>query len=269
MKKEVENDTMGFFDHLEIFRGVLFKSLISLLMLFIAYMFLMDRLFDLIILAPCNNNFILYQWICELSNWCRLTLHLDVLPEFCSKEFNVKIININLASQFLIHMSTSFWLAFLTSLPIILYFIWDFVKPALYPKEKKNAEKIFILGGVLFSIGAIIGYIIVFPLTLRFLIGYDLSNTIENQLSLDSYISSFILLVVAMGLVFELPVVAMLLSKFGLLTKGFLRKYRKHAILISLILSAVITPSGDPFTLMAVFLPIWFLYECSIFLVKA
>ncbi len=259
---------MRFFEHLEVFRSILFKCAISISVFFLFFFLLMEKMFDEIILAPCHNDFFLYKWICELSTWCSTEFGYSFLPDFCKSDFDVKIINIKLASQFLTHMSTSFWFAVLSSLPIILYFLWEFANPAFYPHERKYIKWTFLLGGILFLIGVITGYAIVFPLTLRFLVNYNLSSSIENQLSLDSYISNFFLLTLIMGALFEIPIVALLLSRIGLLTKEVLCKYRRQTIVALLILAAVITPSGDPFTLMVVFLPIWLLYEFSILLVK-
>ena len=222
----------------------------------------MPDLFDKVILAPCYSDFFLYEYLCKISS------HLSVLPDFCDQDFQVHIINIRLASQFFTHMSVSFWLALIFTFPYLIFEVWRFIKPALYEHEKKNVRWVFMFGTVMFFIGCIIGYSIVFPMTLRFLATYQLSPTIVNEISLDSYMDNFIMLIFIMGLVFELPLLSWFLSRLGLLKRSFFNKYRRYAILGNLILAAIITPSGDPFTLMVVFLPLYVLYEISALFVK-
>lgn len=261
-------EEMSFWDHLEELRGTLFKVILVMALFFIGFVIAMPYLFDNVILAPCRGDFVLYRWLCEFSQWFNSVTGMSILPEFCQQDFNVKVININLSTQFFTHFSTAMWLSLISAFPIILYIIWSFIKPALYDTEIRQVQGAFALGSVLFLVGVSVGYLLVFPLTLRFLITYELSSLIENQLSLNSYMDNFLMLVFAMGIVFELPMLAMLLSKIGILRRSFFAQYRRYAILVGLILAAVITPSGDPFTLMTVFLPLYLLYEFSAFLVK-
>ena len=162
----------------------------------------------------------------------------------------------------------SFWLAFLCAFPYIVYEVWKFVCPALYDNERKGVRFTFLFGTVMFYLGCLIGYSVVFPLTLRFLYTYEISSFVTNQLSLDSYMNNFLMLIFMMGIIFELPLVAMLMSKLGFLDRKFFSEYRRHAIVALMFVAAVITPSSDPFTLMAVFIPIYILWELSAFLVK-
>lgn len=155
-----------------------------------------------------------------------------------------------------------------TAAPYFFYEIWRFVSPALYPNERKGVRKALGIGTVMFFIGVLLGYFMVYPLTLRFLSTYQLSAAIENQISLNSYIDNFMMLVLCMGLAFELPLVTWLLSLLGLVHKTFLRKYRRHAVVIIVIASAIITPTGDPFTLTVVAVPLYLLYELSILMIK-
>ncbi|MGL5773709.1 MAG: twin-arginine translocase subunit TatC [Bacteroidales bacterium] len=258
----MENE-MSFWDHLDELRGVIFRSLIFVTVLMILFFIFMPEIFDNIILAPCRPDFILYEWLCKLNE----TLH-GILPDFCGENFHVKLINIKLASQFMTHMTTSFSLGLLFSFPFVLYQLWGFISPALYPHEKKGVAFAFVFGNILFVLGVFVGYIVVFPLTLRFLIQYELSPLIENQLSLDSYMSNFLTMIFLMGIFFELPLLSMFLSKIGVLRRSFFNKYRRHAIVFTLIAAAFITPSGDPFTLMVVFLPLYLLWELSAVFVK-
>ena len=177
-------------------------------------------------------------------------------------------ININLAAPFFIHISTAFWMSVVASAPYFIYELWRFVEPALYPDEKKPARRALGLGALMFYVGVLAGYFIVYPLTLRFLATYELSAQVENQISLNSYIDSFMMLVLAMGLVFELPLLVWLLSAMGVIDRALLRKYRRHAVVAIFILAAVITPTGDPFTLAVVAAPLCLLYELGILLAK-
>lgn len=261
MSEQGENE-MTFWDHLDELRKVLFRIALFVGVLALVFFSYMRELFNSIILAPTRNDFFLYSWLNNLA------AKLPVLPDFCIGEFHVKVININLASQFFVHISTSFWFALVFSFPFIIYQLFLFIRPALYPNEKKNAGAAFFFGNLLFYIGVTIGYIIVFPLTLRFLAGYQLSDYIENSVSLDSYMGSFLMLCFIMGLVFELPLLSWILSQLGILKRSFFNKFRKHAIVALLVIAAFITPSGDPFTLMVVFLPIYMLWEISAMIVK-
>jgi sec-independent protein translocase protein TatC len=253
---------MTFWDHLDELRKILFRIAAFVGILSFVFFAYMKEIFDNIILAPTRNNFFLYEWFNHASKT------IPLFPDFVLGNFQVKVININLSSQFFIHMSTSFWFALVLGFPFVIYQLFSFVKPALHNHEQKNAGWAFFFGNILFFIGVFVGYIIVFPLTLRFLAGYQLSSYIENSVSLDSYMDSFLMLCFMMGLVFELPLLSWLLSQLGILNRGFFNKFRKHAIVILLIIAAVVTPSGDPFTLMVVFLPIYMLWEISAIIVK-
>ncbi|KAB3910284.1 twin-arginine translocase subunit TatC [Bacteroides uniformis] len=253
---------LTFWDHLDELRRVLFRVLGVWFVLAIGYFIAMPYLFDNVILAPCHNDFVFY----DLLRW--IGQKLDLKDEFFTQEFHVKLININLAAPFFVHMSTAFWMSVVTAAPYIFYEIWRFVSPALYPNERKGVRKALGIGTVMFFIGVSLGYFMVYPLTLRFLSTYQLSAAIENQISLNSYIDNFMMLVLCMGLAFELPLVTWLLSLLGLVHKTFLRKYRRHAVVIIVIASAIITPTGDPFTLTVVAVPLYLLYELSILMIK-
>lgn len=248
---------MTFWDHLDELRKVLYRSAIFLVVFMLVFFSLKDFLFDSVIFAPTSSDFILYRGMDRILQ----CLHLSAL-----EPFSIKLINIELSAQFFIHISTSFYFGLVCATPIILYFLWGFISPALYPKEIRAVKRAFGLSGILFFIGVMVGYFLVFPLTLRFLGTYQVSESVVNEISLQSYISMFVWLILIMGVVFELPCLALLLSKFGIINKSLLKKYRKHAFVIIMVLAAFITPSGDPFTLFAVAMPIYFLYEVSILL---
>ncbi len=257
------NHEMGFWDHAEVLRGVLLRVAAVVLVLMTAFFMAMPYLFDNVILAPCRGDFVLYRLLDGIS------VSGIVTEGGRAVDFNVNLINIQLASQFFIHMSTSFWLAIVFSFPIIIYQLWGFVAPGLYEEEKRGVRGAFIAGNAMFFLGVAVGYFLVFPLTLRFLADYQLSALVPNQISLDSYMDNFMVLILVMGIIFELPLLAWLLGKAGILTRSLFSCYRRHAIVALLVLSAVITPTGDPFTLMVVFLPIYLLWEISAFTVPA
>ena len=259
----MSQDEMSFWDHLEELRWTLFRAILALLIFTIAGFVVMPYLFEHVVMAPTRADFVLYKYLCVISS------HVGgLLPDFCNQAFHVPIQNIRLASQFFTHMTSSFYFALLLAFPYLIFEIWRFVSPALYENEKKNVRWVFMFGTVMFFIGCLFGYFVVFPITFRFLATYELSPDIINQISLDSYMSNFIMLIMIMGVAFELPLLCWLLSQIGILNKKFFRQYRRYAIVGLLVAAALITPSGDPFTLSVVFLPLWFLYELSAFFVK-
>ena len=246
---------MTFWEHLDELRKVLFRSAI-VIVAFMAIIFMAkDFVFNTVVFAPIDSDFILYRGIDKI-------LAMMGMPQL--PPFDLDLINIDLSAQFFIHISTTFYLSLVLSVPFIIYQLWRFVAPALYENEKRAAKAAFAFSGVLFLLGVMVGYFLIFPLTLRFLGTYQVSYEVANQISLQSYISMFTWLILIMGVVFEMPSLAVILSKIGILTKSFLKKYRRHAFVVMLVLAAFITPSGDPFTLMAVGLPLYGLYELSI-----
>jgi sec-independent protein translocase protein TatC len=253
---------MSFWDHLEALRWTLMRSIIALMVFTIGGFAVMKYLFDAVILAPCRSDFVLYSFL------CKVTSALPFLPDFCDDTYHVQLINIKLASQFFTHMSMSFYLAVLLTFPYLMYEVWKFISPALYEYEKKDVRWVFSFGTIMFFIGCAVGYFLVFPMTLRFLATYELSKSITEQVSLDSYVNNFLMLIFIMGVVFEMPVLSWLLSKFGVLNRSFFNKYRRHAIVGLLTAAALITPSSDPFTLACVFFPLYGLYELSAFFVR-
>lgn len=247
---------MGFWDHAEALRGVLLRMAAVIVVLTVGLFAAMPHIFDSVILAPCRGDFILYRWLDSISA-------TSLMPGGSGGDFEVHLINIRLASQFFIHMSTSFWLAVVLAFPICVWLLWGFIAPGLYEEEKRGARGVFLAGNLMFFLGVATGYFLVFPLTLRFLADYQLSALIPNQISLDSYMDNFMMLILVMGIVFELPLVAWMLGKAGIVSRGLFNRYRRHAVVALLVAAAVITPTGDPFTLMVVFLPLYLLWELS------
>ena len=257
-EEEAQEGAMSFWDHLEVLRWALFRSACVLAVIMVGTFIAMPHIFDRFILAPTNNDFFTYRWLNAIG---RGIVKL-------SPDFDVQIININVASQFMTHISTSISLAAVIAFPYFIWEIWKFIEPALFEDEIKHLRPAFLGGTVMFYLGCAIGYTLVFPFTFRFLVEYNLSPNIVNQINLQSYIDNFTMLILVMGIVFEMPLLAWLLSLFGILKKSFLREYKRHAVVVLLISAAIITPSGDPFTLMLVFIPLYVLYELSILVVR-
>lgn len=251
-----------FWDHLDALRAVLVRIALVIVALGIASFCVMPWVFDHVVLAPCRPDFPFYRLIDFLGQ------HSLLPGDFSTEPFELHPVSLQLASQFFIHMSASCWLAVVVGFPVVIYLLWSFIAPGLYEHEKRGIHKAFFFGNVMFYAGVAVGYFIVFPLALRFLATYELSGQIEAVVSLDSYMDNFFMLILVMGAVFELPLLAWLLGKMGFLRRGFFRKYRRHAIVALLIAAGLITPTGDPFTLFAVFVPIYALWEFSATLVE-
>ncbi|MCC8135027.1 MAG: twin-arginine translocase subunit TatC [Tannerellaceae bacterium] len=258
----MQQDEMSFWDHLEELRWTLFRSIAALFVFAIVGFAFMPYLFDNIVMAPCYADFITFRAMCKVTSM------VPFFPDFCDDTYHVNIVNIKLATQFFTHMTTSFWLALLLTFPYLVYEIWKFIAPALYENEKRNVRWVFLFGTIMFFIGCTVGYLMVFPMTLRFLATYQLSEAITEQVSLESYMDNFLMLIFVMGVVFEMPLVSWLLSQLGLINRSLFHQYRRHAIVFLLVAAAFITPSGDPFTLGIVFFPLYGLFELSAFFVR-
>lgn len=253
---------MSFWDHLEEFRWTLIRTIGAVFAFSVIGFIIIPHIFDSIILAARSSEFVTYRFFEKAGEF------LPFLPDFSADSFDVEILNINMTTQFMTYISTSLAFGVLCTIPYILYELWRFISPALYENEAKGVRSVFAFGGIMFVIGCLIGYFVVFPLIFRFLITFELSASIENMISLDSYMSNFYTLILIMGLVFELPLLFWLLSSLGLIYRPFFRKYRRHAVVGALLAAALITPSGDPFSLFVVTLPIYSLWEISAFVVK-
>jgi len=247
---------MSFWEHLEELRKRLFISALAWVSLSVLAFIERDIIFDKIILAPKDSNFITYRLLCKLGAW----LHVDSL---CMQSMSLKIINYNLSGQFMTHMTISMVAGLILAVPFIFYQVWQFIKPALYEKERKYASSaVYVMSG-LFLLGITFSYFVMVPWTLNFLGTYQVSASVTNQIALESYISTVVSVVFSIGLVFELPVVVYVLAKLGIITPSFLRKNRKYAFVIVLIVAAIITPP-DVFSQTIATIPLWALYEASI-----
>lgn len=252
-----ESQEMDFWGHLDVLRGVLFKIAVVVVAVAVVLFIYMPWIFDHIILAPCDGSFITYRWLGAIQGDGML------LPDLSGDGFHVDLVNYQLTAQFNTHISLSVWGAFVLSFPFVIYQLWTFVAPGLYANEKKNARPAFIFGNVMFMLGMLCSYYIVFPMCLRFLASYHISEAITNTISLSSYIDNFFTLTLIMGITFELPLLCWMLGKMGILNRKFFTKFRRHAIVVILIAAAIITPTGDPVTLFVMFVPLYALWELS------
>lgn len=246
-----------FWDHLDALRGVVMKVVVVVAVIAIAAFCAMPWLFDAVVLAPCRPDFPLYRLLDYMSARGHIISGINGEP------FSLEPVSLQLTTQFMVHLSASCWTAAIVGFPIIIYLLWGFVSPALYEREKRGIRRAFVLGNLMFYVGVATGYFIVFPLVLRFLATYQLSESIATVVSLDSYMDNFYTLILVMGAMFELPLLAWMLGKMGLVGREFFRRYRRHAVVVLLIVAAMITPTGDPFTLLVVFVPLYALWELS------
>lgn len=251
---------LTFWDHLDELRRVLFRILIAVCFFTVIAFIGKDILFE-IVLAPHRSDFILYRWLNQLATALSM-------PSLAPAEFHVELISTQLTSQFIIHITTAVYAAILVTAPYIIYQLFRFVSPALYANEKKYSFRVIFYSLLLFFTGVLINYFLIFPLSFRFLATYQVSEEVTNTITLASYMGTFAMLSLMLGIMFEIPILCWLFAKLGWLTAPFMRQYRKHAIVIILILAAIITPTTDVFTLTIVFIPIFLLYELSILIVK-
>lgn len=242
----------SFWDHLDELRTCLIRIIIVVLAGAIIAFAMKTEMFS-IVLAPTKSEFITYRWFSQFGEIAN---------------FNLNLINTQLTSQFSVHMQVSIMIGIICVCPYILYSIFAFVSPALYENERKYARLLVVAGYIMFMIGVALCYFLIFPLTIRFLGNYQVSDDVANIITLSSYIDTLTMLTLMLGIVFELPILCMLLGKMGILTAEFMKEYRRHAIVIILIVAAIITPTTDVMTLMLVTLPIYLLYEISILAVK-
>lgn len=247
---------MSFWQHLEELRWHLVRSVIILVLLAIAAFIMRNFIFDVIILAPKNPDFISYRALCELGKW----LYTDAL---CIGTKPLEIINIQMSGQFLVHIYVSMMVALVVAFPYLLWEIWSFIRPALLPKEKKYSKGVVVYSTMLFITGLLFSYFLIVPLTVNFFSSYQVSESVNNTITLSSYISTVVTLSLSTGLVFELPIVVFFLTKVGILTPPFMKKNRKYVLVILLTIAAIITPP-DIFSQILVTIPLMLLYELSI-----
>ncbi|MGN0281242.1 MAG: twin-arginine translocase subunit TatC [Prevotella sp.] len=250
---------MTFWEHLDVLRAAIVKIIVVTVLCGIVAFLFKELLFD-IVLAPKDSGFVTYRILYRLSAL--------VGGDADDGNFFVQLVNTGLAQQFVIHVKTAMCVGAICASPYIVYQLFRFVSPALYENERRYVVQVVGFSYLLFVVGAAVSYFLIFPLTFRFLGTYQVSGEVTNMITLDSYISTLMTMTLAMGIVFEIPILSWLFAKLGFLNSAFMRRYRKHAIVIILIVAAVITPTSDVFTLLVVSLPMYLLYEISIVLVR-
>lgn len=250
---------MSFFDHLDVLRGHLIRAAIAIIVFTILAWSFYDFIFNKIIMAPGKVDFWTYRMMCAATE--RFNLGAD----FCVKKLNFSIINTEMGGQFTLQLNSSLMIGVVLGVPYLLFEIWRFVKPALHEKESKSAKGFVFWASMLFIVGLLFGYYIISPLSINFLSNYEVSAIIDNQITIDSYFSILATLTIGAGLTFELPIVIFILSKLGIMTPKFMRSSRRYATVLILIIAAVVTPTPDLLTMFTVSLPLFLLYEASIY----
>jgi sec-independent protein translocase protein TatC len=249
---------MGFLDHIEALRWHIIRAVIAIIIAAIAVFIKVEWIFDKVILGPAHNDFISYKWFCALGRF----FHYDA---FCLSDIKMEFQNTAVTGQFMMSMSVSMMLGFILAFPYVLWELWKFIKPALKPEEIKYAKGIVFWCSVLFFVGVSFAYLIVAPYTINFFGNYQLSPQFKNIITIENYYDTISNLVLALGIVFELPIIVYFLSRIGILTPKFMREKRKYAVLILFVLSEIITPP-DLFSCLLVFFPLYTLYEISVFI---
>ena len=235
MEQASESEKQSFWDHLDILRASLVKIAAVTAVFAVVAFFFKEALFS-VILAPKDADFITYRWLYFFSGW---------VTDEQAQDFYVKLINTGLAQQFMIHMKVAMCTGVLCASPYILYQLFRFVSPALYANERKYVVRVVGYGYIMFMVGVLISYFLIFPLTFRFLGTYQVSDQVENMISLQSYISTLLMMSLAMGIVFEIPILSWLFAKLGFISADFMRRYRRHAVVIILVVAAIITPTSE------------------------
>ncbi len=258
MKEQSNNEMLTFGGHLEVFRQMLFR-IIAVAGAIAMVIFCFKETTWEVLLAPSEWDFCTYRWLERIMHALGIDFHFE--------EFHVDMIATDLSSQFMTHITTAVYLGLLGASPYILYELFRFISPALYENERKYSVQVAGIIYVLFIVGVLMSYFVLFPISFRFLGTYSVSARVVSNITLDSYISTFVSLTLVMGVVFQLPVIAFFLGKLGIVTSDMLSRYRKHSFIVIMLVAAIITPP-DLMTLILVTIPLYMLYEVSIRVVK-
>jgi sec-independent protein translocase protein TatC len=263
-KKGKKNDgEMSFLEHLEELRWHIIRSIVAILIFMIVAFIFKNIIFDKIILAPKNSGFITNRLLCEFGRFISQLIHSSNPDMLCinAKPFNM--INIKMSGQLTTHIAVSMVAGLILAFPVIIGEFWKFFRPALHVNEAKHARGAVLASTLLFFTGVLFGYFMLAPLSIHFLTSYKISADVVNQINVRSYIGTVSSICLATGLVFELPIIAFFLTKIGIITPNFMRKYRKHSIVVIFVVAAIITPP-DIFSQALVAIPLLLLYEVSI-----
>lgn len=253
-----EEKEMSFLDHLEELRWHLIRSVIAILIVSIAAFIAVDFVFNVIIFGPAQPDFWTFKMLCRVGD----LIHSDAL---CIQDMDFKIQSRKMTGQFTMHITSSFVIGIIVAFPYIFWEFWRFISPGLHLNERKMSRGAVLAVTFLFTVGVLFGYYIMAPLAVNFLAGYQVSDIVNNEFDITSYVSTLSTLVLGSGILFQLPIVVYFLSKVGLVTPQLMRTYRKHALVVILILGAMLTPP-DPLSQILIAFPLFGLYQFSIFI---
>lgn len=255
-----EEKEMAFLDHLEELRWHVVRAVGAIILMMIVSFAYIKEIFENIVFAPAKISFPTFHYMCELGKLTGFEASL------CVTELPFKVQSRLMTGQFMMSLTAAFVIGLIVSFPYVIWELWSFVKPGLQSKERKFSKGAVAAISFLFLLGIFFGYYILSPVTIWFLSTYSISDMIVNEFDITSYVSTLASLILGCGLLFQFPMVIYFLSKIGIVTPELMRKYRKHSVVVILILGAVITPSGDPFSLTVISLPLYMLFEISIFI---
>jgi sec-independent protein translocase protein TatC len=252
---------MSFFDHIDVLRKHLLRVAVVVLVFTAGAFYYTDFIFNTIIMGPKNPHFWTYRMMCKL-----VERFPSIGKDFCITRIDAKIINTEMAGQFTLQLNSCVMVGIILGIPYLLFELWLFVKPALHEKERKSASGFVVFASTLFFLGILFGYYLICPLSINFLTNFTVSPDIQNTFTIDSYLSSVMTLTLGSGVIFQLPVIIYILSKLGIMTPAFMRASRRYSTIIILIIAAVVTPTADPYTMLIVAMPLFLLYELSIYI---
>jgi sec-independent protein translocase protein TatC len=259
-RKKNATDEMSFIDHLEELRWHLIRCVIAISVCSIVFFIYVREIVHTVLLAPTQDNFITYKWFCDISH------AIGLGDAICMQGVKASFLSTQMTSQFISSFTIAFIGGFVVAFPYIFWEFWRFIKPALSEKEKRNTGGVIFWVSLLFFAGVAFGYYILTPFMVNFYFSYSLSPLIEIKPTFSDYLENLIYTTVGIGVLFQMPLLVMILAKIGIVTGRFLRKYRRHAFVIIVIAAAIITPSTDPFSLTIVAIPLYLLFEASIIL---
>lgn len=251
-------ELLSFGDHLEVLRRMLFRIIAVAGVIAVVVFCFKETTFSML-LAPSEWDFVTYRAIEQVLQAMGFEFHFE--------PYHVQLIATELQSQFMTHISTAVYLGLLAASPYIMYELFRFISPALYENERRYSVRVTLTIYVLFVLGVLLTYFVLFPISFRFLGTYSVAESVTSTITIDSYISSMLSLTLVMGAVFQLPVICFILGKLGLINSSLLARYRRHAFVLLMVIAAIITPP-DIMTLVLVSLPLYMLYEVSIWVVR-
>lgn len=254
------NADMSFIDHLEDLRWHVIRSVIAVAIGAIVIFIYSDFVVDQILFAPTRSDFVSARWMCELGR------NIGMGETLCFSAVEPKFLETRMTGQFIASFTLAFIGGFIVAFPYIFWEFWRFVRPALSPQERRKTKGVIFWVSLLFFSGVLFGYFILTPFMVNFYFNYKLSEQIQIMPSFSDYLENLTYTTAGVGVLFQMPLLVMVLAKVGFVTAAFLRKYRRHAFVIILIAAAIITPSTDPFSLTIVTIPLYLLFEASIIL---